>query len=207
LCGDEQVTALGIVSIIDQVLEGLPAAEREAVFDAFVAALEEDPAQYRSDAARMEAWAKGLAGAADIKPDAGKLVHMNNRREDCGGSNGSYSLCVHHLLPVAHSIPRAARQPPLPTPHTPTPVQLLDAADGDDGQRALARVAEAAQSSSFLYTKFFAVGLFRLLELAGEGGWRWRRGDACVCCFPLPPPFPHRRVCMPILAVRPRLHA
>lgn len=34
-------------------------------------------------------------------------------------------------------------------------------------QRALAGVAAATASSSFLYTKFFAVGLFRLLELAG----------------------------------------
>ena len=42
-----QVTALGIVSIFDQILGGLPEAEREAVFTAFISALEEDPAQYR----------------------------------------------------------------------------------------------------------------------------------------------------------------
>jgi len=35
------------VSIFEQILGGLPEAEREAVFDAFVSALQEDPAQYR----------------------------------------------------------------------------------------------------------------------------------------------------------------
>lgn len=105
-----EVTALGLVSIFDQVLAGLPDAERALIFDAFVLALEEDPAQYRADAAKLEAWAKALPnGAADIKPDAA----------------------------------------------------------GDEVQAALARVAAATASSSFLYTKFFAVGLFRLLEVAG----------------------------------------
>lgn len=38
---------------------------------------------------------------------------------------------------------------------------------GDEGQQILARVAEATNSGSFLYTKFFAIGIFRMLELAG----------------------------------------
>lgn len=65
-----QVEALGIVNIFDQVLDGLPEAEREAVFDAYIRALQQDPAQYRADAAKLEAWAKGLSSPADIKPDA-----------------------------------------------------------------------------------------------------------------------------------------
>ena len=48
-----QVTALGIVSIFEQILGGLPEAEREAVFDAFISALQEDPAQYRKGEARL----------------------------------------------------------------------------------------------------------------------------------------------------------
>ena len=36
-----------MTSIFEQVLGGLPQAERDAVFDAFIMALEEDPAQYR----------------------------------------------------------------------------------------------------------------------------------------------------------------
>jgi hypothetical protein len=42
-----QVTALGMVSIFEQVLGGLPEGERNLVFDAFITALEEDPQQYR----------------------------------------------------------------------------------------------------------------------------------------------------------------
>ena len=38
------------MSIFEQILGGLPEAEREAVFDAFVSALQEDPAQYRKGA-------------------------------------------------------------------------------------------------------------------------------------------------------------
>lgn len=104
-----EVEALGICNIFDQVLDGLPEAEREAVFDAYIRALQQDPAKYRADAAKLEAWAQGLSSPADIKPDA----------------------------------------------------------NGDEVQRALAEVASAVSSGKFLYTKFFAVGLFRLLELSG----------------------------------------
>ena len=102
------MTALGITSVFDQVLEGLPAAEREAVFVAFVNALQEDPQQYRADAAKLEEWARGV-NASDVIP----------------------------------------------------------ASDGSEGQQVLAKVADAAAAGEFLYTKFFAIGLFRILELAG----------------------------------------
>jgi hypothetical protein len=46
-CPAPQVTALGIVSIFDQVLGGLPEAERDDVFNAFIGALQEDPKKYR----------------------------------------------------------------------------------------------------------------------------------------------------------------
>lgn len=36
-----QVEALGICNIFDQVLDGLPEAEREAVFDAYIRALQQ----------------------------------------------------------------------------------------------------------------------------------------------------------------------
>jgi photosystem II biogenesis protein Psp29 len=106
-----EVTALGITSIFNQVLEGLPEQERASVFDSFIIALQEDPAKYRADSAKLEEWAKGrTSGGDDVRPDS----------------------------------------------------------NGDDVQKALARIAEAATSQGqFLYTKFFAVGLFRLLELSG----------------------------------------
>lgn len=102
-----EVTALGIFSIFEQILDGLPQAERDAVFDAFVTALQEDPARYRADAAKLESWA---AQQAVVTPDP----------------------------------------------------------DGDEVQQALARVAGRISQGAFLYTKFFAVGLFRLLELTGS---------------------------------------
>ena len=47
LCLWIQVYALGFVSVFEQVLDALP-ADRDAVFTAYVNALDEDPAQYRS---------------------------------------------------------------------------------------------------------------------------------------------------------------
>lgn len=101
------VTGLGMVSIFQQVLGGLPEAERELVFDAFIDALQEDPKQYRADAAALEEWAKSQTA---IVPDAA----------------------------------------------------------GDKVQQAMAEVAALAKEDKFVYTKFFAVGLFRLVELTGS---------------------------------------
>lgn len=81
---------MGICNIFDQVLDGLPDKEREAVFDAYISALQQDPAQYRADAAKMEAWAKGLSSPSDIKPDAGKLARA--RVLPCLHSYVSYPL-------------------------------------------------------------------------------------------------------------------
>ena len=40
-------------------------------------------------------------------------------------------------------------------------------ADGDVGQKALAAIASQVAEGNFAYSKFFAIGLFRLLELTG----------------------------------------
>lgn len=105
----DEVFALGFVSVYDQVGEGLDEDVRGKVFDAYIRALDEDPARYRKDAAALEEWAKGLSGPADIAPNA----------------------------------------------------------DGDVGQKALAAIAARVSDGSFAYSKFFAIGLFRLLELTG----------------------------------------
>ncbi|GBF98120.1 hypothetical protein Rsub_10867 [Raphidocelis subcapitata] len=47
------------------------------------------------------------------------------------------------------------------------PDGLAPDANGNDLQRALARVAEAGGAGKLAYNKFFAIGLFRLLELTG----------------------------------------
>jgi len=48
-----------------------------------------------------------------------------------------------------------------------SPDALKPDAEGNDLQRALASVAASSAAGSFLYSKFFAIGLFRLLELSG----------------------------------------
>ena len=106
----DAVYALGLTSVLDAVLEGLEGSmgDKEAVFDAFVKSLGEDPAKYRSDAAEMAKFAKESAGAA-----------------------------------------------------------LVPSADGSFGQKALASVAARAASGELYYSRFLAVGVFRLLELSG----------------------------------------
>ena len=44
---------------------------------------------------------------------------------------------------------------------------LKPAEDGDEVQKTLAAIAARAAAGDWLYTKFFAIGLFRLLELTG----------------------------------------
>lgn len=103
------VTALGFVSVFDQVLEGLPKGEQDTIFAAYIGALDESPEQYRSDAAAWEEWVKGLSGPEELKPDA----------------------------------------------------------SGSEQQQVLARLADGFANKSVVYSKFLAIGLFRLLELSG----------------------------------------
>jgi len=58
-----QVAALGFVSVFDQIMEGLPAADQSAVLKAFIEALKEDPEQYRRDAKSLEEWARATSCA------------------------------------------------------------------------------------------------------------------------------------------------
>ncbi|KAA8526439.1 hypothetical protein F0562_008358 [Nyssa sinensis] len=58
----DAVFALGFVTVYDQLMEGYPSDEdRDAIFQAYVNALNEDPVQYRKDAQKLEEWA--LAGS------------------------------------------------------------------------------------------------------------------------------------------------
>ncbi|CAI5470946.1 unnamed protein product [Closterium sp. Yama58-4] len=104
----DPVLALGFVTVFDQLMDGYPSpAERDAIFKAYVEALNESPKTYRDDAARLEQWAAGLT--------ADDLIDINNR-------------------------------------------------DGDV-ERSLKDIAERAKAGTFHYSRFFAVGLFRLLEI------------------------------------------
>ncbi|KAI3694024.1 hypothetical protein L1987_76982 [Smallanthus sonchifolius] len=106
----DAVFALGFVTVYDQLMEGYPSDDdREAIFQAYVKALNEDPQQYRADAQRLEAWARAQ--------NAGSLVEFSSK--------------------------------------------------AGESEEILKDIAErAGGSGSFSYSRFFAVGLFRLLELA-----------------------------------------
>ncbi len=59
-----KVSSLGFVSVFDQLFEGFPdETEKDKIFECFVKALEEDPAQVRADAAELAAFAEGASGA------------------------------------------------------------------------------------------------------------------------------------------------
>lgn len=56
------------------------------------------------------------------------------------------------------------------------PSDLTPTTDGNEIQKLLGSIAERAKEDKFLYTKFFAIGLFRLLELTGKPCWfLWAR--------------------------------
>ncbi|XP_078428568.1 photosystem II reaction center PSB29 protein [Wolffia australiana] len=106
----DPVFALGFVTVYDQLMDGYPYNDdRDAIFKAYIAALNEDPEVYRSDAKKMEEWARAQNSIS--------LVDFPSREGDIEGSLKEIS------------------------------------------QRA-------SNKGSFTYSRFFAVGLFRLLELA-----------------------------------------
>ncbi|XWS63359.1 hypothetical protein CRYUN_Cryun06bG0089500 [Craigia yunnanensis] len=106
----DAVFALGFVTVYDQLMEGYPSDEdRDAIFQAYIKALKENPEQYRIDAQKLEEWARAQT---------------------------SSSLVV------------------FPSRDGEVEVILKDIAERAGGK------------GSFSYSRFFAVGLFRLLELA-----------------------------------------
>ncbi|CAH8262924.1 unnamed protein product [Arabidopsis lyrata] len=106
----DPVFALGFVTVYDQLMEGYPSdQDRDAIFKAYIEALNEDPKQYRIDAQKMEEWARSQTSAS--------LVDFSSRQGE------------------------------------------IEALLKDIAGRA-------ASKEGFSYSRFFAVGLFRLLELA-----------------------------------------
>ncbi|OIW05914.1 hypothetical protein TanjilG_07190 [Lupinus angustifolius] len=106
----DPVFALGFVTVYDQLMEGYPNDEdRNAIFQAYIKSLNEDPDQYRVDAQKLEEWARDQNSTS--------LVDFSSR-------------------------------------------------DGEV-ERILKNIAErAGGKGEFSYSRFFAIGLFRLLELA-----------------------------------------
>ncbi|CAI9090373.1 OLC1v1025136C1 [Oldenlandia corymbosa var. corymbosa] len=104
----DAVFALGFVTVYDRLMEGYPSDDdREAIFQAYIKALKEDPE--KSDAQKLEEWARAQNSAT--------LVDFSSKEGEV--------------------------------------------------EAILKDIAERAGSKeTFSYSRFFAIGLFRLLELA-----------------------------------------
>ncbi|KAF8409376.1 hypothetical protein HHK36_005451 [Tetracentron sinense] len=74
----DAVFALGFVTVYDQLMEGYPDDEdREAIFQAYINALKEDPKQYRNDAQKLEEWARAQ--------NANSIVDFSSREGEVEG--------------------------------------------------------------------------------------------------------------------------
>ncbi|KAJ8748323.1 hypothetical protein K2173_001742 [Erythroxylum novogranatense] len=105
----DPVFALGFVTVYDQLMEGYPSDEdRDAIFQAYIKALKEEPEQYRIDAKNLEEWARAQT--------ASSLLDFPSKEGEVEG--------------------------------------------------ILKNIAERSARGNFSYSRFFAVGLFRLLELS-----------------------------------------
>ncbi|XP_057455751.1 protein THYLAKOID FORMATION1, chloroplastic-like [Lotus japonicus] len=105
----DPVFALGFVTVYEQLMEGYPSDEdRDAIFQAYIKALKEDPGQYREDAQKLEEWARTQSSTS--------LIEFSSREGEVEGA-------------------------------------LKDIAERAGGK------------GDFSYSRFFAIGLFRLLEL------------------------------------------
>lgn len=105
----DPVFALGFVTVYDQLMDGYPSNEdRDAIFQAYIKALNDDPEQYRIDSGKLEEWARAQ--------NSSSLVEFSSKEGEVEG--------------------------------------------------ILKDISERASQGSFSYSRFFAVGLFRILELA-----------------------------------------
>ncbi len=72
-----QVFALGFVSVFDQIIEGIPGTAAADIFQAYMAALQEDPEKYRRcSAAGMSTSAPVNCTGAAICKACGPPIHI-----------------------------------------------------------------------------------------------------------------------------------
>eukprot|EP00899_Mesostigma_viride_P028484 jgi/Mesvir1/8820/Mv02721-RA.1 len=102
------VFACGVVTIFDQLMDGYDVEKSQAIFAAYIRALNEDPQQYKTDSEMMQTWARTQSSATIAVFSDGNSVE----------------------------------------------------------QKALTGLAAQAAAGEFHYNRFFAVGMFRLLELS-----------------------------------------
>ncbi|KAK3016809.1 hypothetical protein RJ639_007428 [Escallonia herrerae] len=137
----DAVFALGFVTVYDQLMEGYPSDEdREAIFQAYIKALQEDPEQYRQIITYYLLFWLTL-------PPAFLLLVL--------------ALVGFYIAGIdAQKMEEWARAQTAST--------LVDFSSKEgEVEGILKDIAErAGGKGSFSYSRFFAIGLFRLLELA-----------------------------------------
>ncbi|TQD92344.1 hypothetical protein C1H46_022055 [Malus baccata] len=133
----DPVFALGFVTVYDQLMDGYPSDDdREAIFQAYIKALNEDPEQYRDLFSLFSAVLNYLKCSNVI------------------------SLNAKHYRTDAQKLEEWARA------QTSSSLVEFPSREGEV-EAALKDIAErAAGKGSFSYSRFFAIGLFRLLEVA-----------------------------------------
>ncbi|KAL0399996.1 UNVERIFIED_CONTAM: protein THYLAKOID FORMATION1, chloroplastic [Sesamum radiatum] len=112
----DPVFALGFVTVYDQLMEGYPSDEdREAIFKAYIEALNEDPAQYRlwlvlriklaalyfrADAKKLEEWARSQSASSlvDFASREGEVEGILKDISARAGSKGSFSYSSFAVL-------------------------------------------------------------------------------------------------------------
>lgn len=107
----DEVFGLGIVTVLNQLLEGLGEEESTRIQTAYFASLGDDVNAIKADAAALEEWAR-----------------------TSGKTNGL----------------------------------KMDSADGDATKEKLMAIAARVAGGDWLYTKFFSIGLFQVLQQSGQ---------------------------------------
>lgn len=141
----DPVFALGFVTVYDQLMDGYPnEADRDAIFKAYIAALNEDPELYRFHSSTRH---EILHEQFDIQ----FFIHVPRAISE---SNGE--ICRSDAKKLEEW---AAAQ-------SGSGIADFTSKDGEV-EAALKDIAErAAGKEAFHYSRFFAIGLFRLLECA-----------------------------------------
>jgi hypothetical protein len=96
----DPVFALGFVMVYDQFIDGYPSeTDQDAIFKAYVTALNEDPELYKKDAQKLEEWAAAPngSGIADLGSKDGEVQDCVVDKRYSVGCGFVFASCVVEL--------------------------------------------------------------------------------------------------------------
>ncbi|XP_027341989.1 protein THYLAKOID FORMATION1, chloroplastic-like isoform X2 [Abrus precatorius] len=103
----DPVFALGFVTVYDKLMEGYPSDEdRDAIFQAYIKALKEDPEKYRMDAQKLEEWARAQNSTTlvEFSSKGGEVEGMLKDIAERAGGKGGFSYSRFFALCAALNI-------------------------------------------------------------------------------------------------------